>query len=338
MKRSAVNLEMIADYTNLAVAFHRAASGKTFRHEVQVFRENLDRNLEQLSHDILSGTFKFQQMRQFYIYDPKLRLIHAPVFRERVLHHAIMAHIGPILDRSLVFDTYACRVGKGTIAAVQRAQYFAGRYPWYGQIDIRAYFANIDHSILRELLRRKLKNKPLLKLLDKVIGTCGSRGAGLPIGALTSQHFANFYLAGLDRFLLEVCKVKGMVRYMDDVVWWADSKSEVRDIMSSVRQFLQEQYCLSVKEPTRSGPSHSGLKFCGFRIFPGLLLLSKRRKSRYVIARAKWEEAFISGRVNEAGLQAGYASALGLTTAAQAYAWRAEQLKRKPLASEVENV
>ena len=64
-------------------------------------------------------------MRAFRIHDPKPRLIHAPAFRERVLHHALMAHAGPVLDRALVFDTYACRVGKGTLAAVRRCQQHA---------------------------------------------------------------------------------------------------------------------------------------------------------------------------------------------------------------------
>ena len=338
MKRSSISLENIADYSCLASAFHRAASGKALRHEVILFRENLDRNLKQLSHDILSETLELQSMREFKIFDPKLRQIHAPVFRERVLHHAIIEHVGPVLDKALVYDTYACRVGKGTLATIKRVQHFARRFGWYGQIDIKSYFLNIKHNILINLLKRKFKHQGVLRLLEKVIRFHGTSGAGLPIGALTSQHFANFYLSGLDRFLLETCKVKGMVRYMDDIVWWADDKAQIRRTMVDVKKFVETQLHLSVKQPTRCGPSKSGLSFCGFRVLPSKLLLSKRRKLRYSLAREKWEEAYLKDHINEKELQAGYSSVLAQTLAADAQTWRCNQLNRKPLAQELEDV
>ena len=338
MKRSSIGLEDIADYHCLALAFHRAAAGKALRHEVRSFRENLDDNLGQLAHDILNESLELQPMRQFQIFDPKLRLIHAPVFRERVLHHALIDHIGPVLDRSLIYDTYACRVGKGTLAAIKRVQHFSRRFSWYGQIDIKSYFANIDHEILLNLLERKFKNRGLLRLVEKIIRFQGNEGAGFPIGALTSQHFANFYLASLDRFLLETCKVRGMVRYMDDVVWWADDSVATPSVLSEVKDFLQDQLCLFVKHPTRSGPSKSGISFCGFRIQPNRLLLSKRRKSRYSETRTKWEQAYLTGETDEKGLQAGYSSVLAQTLAADALSWRKAQLHRKPLVGELADV
>jgi hypothetical protein len=121
MKRSAVGLAEIADLHNLAAAFHAAARGKRGRGDVEAFRDNLDRELSALQAGLLAGTLSPAPMRRFRIHDPKPRLIHAPCFRDRVVHQAIMAHVGPVLDRTLVFDTYACRAGKGTLAAVQRA-------------------------------------------------------------------------------------------------------------------------------------------------------------------------------------------------------------------------
>ena len=117
----------------------------------------LDRELSDLQADLIAGTWAPRPMRQFRIHDPKPRLIHAPCFRDRVAHHAIMAHVGPVLDRVLVFDTYACRTGKGTLAAVQRATEHAQRHAWFGQIDVRAYFASIDHAVLLRLLERRFK-------------------------------------------------------------------------------------------------------------------------------------------------------------------------------------
>ena len=159
-------------------------------------------------------------MHCFRILDPKPRLIHAPGFPDRVLHHAIMAHAGPVLDRGLVDDTYACRTGKGTLAAVQRACAQAGRFAWFAQIDIRAYFASIGHERLLALLQRRFRDRDLLALLRRIVGAHQpTAGCGLPIGTLTSQYFANFYLNGLDRLLLEHMRVRGYVRYLDDAVW-----------------------------------------------------------------------------------------------------------------------
>ena len=286
--------------------------------------------------DILAGEPRLSPMRSFQIFDPKARLIHAPVFRDRVLHHAVIAHIGPVLERSLIFDTYACRVGKGTIAAVRRVQHFARRFAWYGQIDIRSYFPNIDHGILNGLLERRFKNRELLRFLSGMIAAHGTgAGKGLPIGALTSQHFANLYLDGCDRFLLEACKVRGMVRYMDDTVWWADSKETVRGHLRAAADFLQDCRRLEIEQPVRIGRSALGISYCGFRVLPGAMLLSRRRRRRYAEVRARWERAYERGQIDACGLQAGYASALGMTAASDCTTWRGEQLLRVPLGGAV---
>lgn len=230
MQRSRVGLAAIADWHNLAAAFQRAARGKGERDEVRRFRADLNGELARLRESLLDGSVEVGQMRSFHTRDPKPRIIHAPRFRERVLHHAVMAHVGSVLDRALVDDTYACRAGKGALAAVLRAQHHLRRWPWYAQIDIRSYFASIDHAILLTLLERRFKDRGLLALLARIVESHRAEpGRGLPIGALTSQHFANDYLAGLDRLLLEGCRVRGLVRYMDDLVWWGDGKDAVRD-------------------------------------------------------------------------------------------------------------
>jgi RNA-directed DNA polymerase len=339
MKRSPFNLVAIADWDTLTAAFHRAALGKAERPGVKAFRADLDRQLVALRDAILSGEPRCRPMRAFQIFDPKPRLIHAPAFRDRVLHHAVIAHVGPVLERSLVFDSYACRVGKGTIAAVRRCQHFARRFAWYGQIDVRSYFASIDYQILQRLLARRFKDRGLLSFLAAILeGQATQSGKGLPIGALTSQHFANFYLDGADRFLLEKRHVSGMVRYMDDIVWWADSKEEVREGLAAVSEFLRRERLLDVKVPGVIGRSSGGISFCGFRISPGSIRLSRRRRQRYAAVWARWEGAYRDGRIGTLELQAGYASALGMTIAADARSWRAEQLRRVPLGAELDDV
>jgi hypothetical protein len=337
MKRSTIGLAEIADMHNLAAAFHAAARGERGRGDVEAFRANLDGELAALCADMLGGTLVPGPMRRFRIRDPKPRIIHAPAFRDRVLHHAIMAHAGPVLDRSLVFDTYACRPGKGTLAAVLRAGDHAGRHPWFGQIDVRSYFASIDHTILLGLLRRRFKNAALLDLLARILSAHAEvPGRGLPIGTLTSQHFANYYLAGLDRLLLETCRADGFVRYMDDIVWWTADHAAARAALDAATAYLAEKLALRIKPPPRVGRSRDGLNFCGFRILPGRLLLSRRRKRRYTVLRDGAERAYAEGRSDGPGLQAAYAAALALTSHADAVAWRREQIRRHPLEAVVD--
>lgn len=333
MQRSRVGLTAIADWHNLAAAFQRAARGKGQHDEVRQFRADLNGELARLRESLLDGSVEVGRMRCFRIRDPKPRIIHAPCFRERVLHHALIAHIGPVLDRALVDDTYACRVGKGALAAVQRVQHHLRRWPWYAQIDIRAYFASIDHAILLALLERRFKDRGLLALLARIVESHHTDpGKGLPIGALTSQHFANYYLAGLDRLLLEDCRVRGMVRYMDDLTWWGDGKDAVRDALDQTCAYAQEWLRLTIKTPPQIGRSHTGLIFCGYRLLPGRLLLSRRRKRRYAECRRRWENAYTAGRIDARALQAGYATAMAITAHADAAAWRREQLRHHPLA------
>ncbi len=332
MKRSRVGLDVIADWHNLATAFHRAAQGKGDRNEVRQFRADLHGELARLRAAVLDGSVEVGRMYRFRIRDPKPRIIHAPCFPERVLHHALMAHVGPVLDRALVEDTYACRVGKGALAAVQRAQHHLRRFPWYAKIDIRAYFPNIDHQLLLALLERRFKDRDLLALLARIIEAHHTEpGKGLPIGALTSQHFANYYLAGLDRLLLEGCRVRGLVRYMDDLVWWGDDKAAVRNALDEARGYTRDRLQLTIKTPIQVGRSSAGLAFCGYRILPGQLLLSRRRKRRYAERRRDWENAYAAGLIDARTLQAGYAAACAITAHADAAAWRREQLRRRPL-------
>ncbi len=339
MKRSRVDLSAVADWHNLISAFGRAAAGCRGNPAAERFRDNLDANLQQLQQEILEGNVRVGEMTSFCIRDPKTRIIHAPCFRERVLHHALIAHVGPVLDRTLVDDTFACRKGKGTLAAVQRCQHHLRRFSWYVQIDIRSFFANIDHRILVTLLLRKFKDPGLLALMEQLIFSYRAEpGKGLPIGALTSQHFANYYLAGLDRLLLESIGVRGLVRYMDDLLWCCDSKEQARRSLQEVCLFLAETLKLAVKEPPRIGQSRCGTLFCGFRVLPGCLLLSRRRKRRYIERRRYWENRYAQGKISVEKLQAGYAAILGMTVHADALVWRREQLRRKPTTKLLEEV
>ena len=204
MKRAGQLLEAIADAGNLRLAFWKAAKGKRAKADCRAFQARLDANLTALRADLLASTARVGDYHYFTIHDPKERTICAASFRERVLHHALMNVCEPVLERAAIFDSYACRRGKGQLAAVRRAAAYAGRYGWFLKMDIRKYFNSVDHDAMRGLLRRKFKDAAVLAVFDQVLASYQTApGRGLPIGNLTSQHFANFYLGPLDRFVKE---------------------------------------------------------------------------------------------------------------------------------------
>lgn len=178
-----------------------------------------------------------------------------------------------------------------------------------------------------------MKNRGLLSLFARIIDPYQTEsGKGLPIGALTSQHFANFYLGGLDRLLLETCsRVKGIVRYMDDVVWWIESRQHAKDVLAQVREYVRGRLALVIKPNLLVNRSALGVPFCGYRVLPSSLRLSRRKQRRYALHRERWEKEYFHGTIDGIELQAGYSSALALTCYADAAGWRAEQLRRRPL-------
>ena len=327
MKRALIRLDDIASWPNLTRAVERAARGKRARPEVVAFLARFDHNLTTLQAQILDGTVPVGVMTRLHIRDPKPRVIHAPCFRERVLHHAVMALVGPVLERALIDDTFACRTGKGPLAMVQRCQQHVRRFPWYAKMDVRQYFASVQHGVLQDQLRQRLKGKPLLALLDRIIEAHhDTPGTGLPIGALTSQHFANFYLNPLDRFLLESYRVAGFARYMDDVVCWDWSRRRAVDVVTQARDFLRLELNLSLKDAVQVNQSARGLPICGYRVFAGTIQLARSRRTRYLRAKRHWEGRYCAGSISARALQTGFDAALAITAHADAAAWRRRQV------------
>lgn len=330
-RRSPLGLDDVASHDNLTAAFWRAARGHRHRADVQHFAAHLDREIARLRDDILDSRAPEGVWTAFRVFDPKPRRILAPCFRDRVLHHALMARMGPPLDRALVDDTFACRVGKGTLAAVRRAQEHLRAHPWYVQVDVRGYFASIDHGITLDVIARRFKHPSLLALCARILArTPGEPGRGLPIGALTSQYFANSYLDALDRHLLERLRVGAMVRYMDDIVWWCASRAQAQETLADVREYLLRARALVLKPDARIARSEEGVEFLGFHVGCGRLGLSRRRRRRYKAARRRAERLYAEGRIDASSLQRRYDAALAITAHADVIAWRRAELCRRP--------
>lgn len=281
MKRVGNLLGQVAERENLQLAYRRALRGKQHRPDAIRFGRRLECNLTRLVEQFDSGQVSVGRFHQFVIHDPKERIITAPCFEERVLHHAIMNVCEPVLDRWLIADTYACRTGKGREAAVVRARDFARRKGAFLKLDARRYFDSIPHDELLKRLTRLFKDPQLFGLFEQIIRSFRSNaGRGLPIGSLTSQHFANFYLGWFDRFVKERLRVRGYVRYMDDMLIFGDSPRELRSIRDQCVEFLGSELELEVHEPFINHSRH-GCDFLGCRLFPTHVVLNRRSRLRF---------------------------------------------------------
>ena len=331
MKRAAISLDDIATVPNLAQAAHQAARGKRTRRDVRCFFAQFDRHLGQLARDMREARMPYGRFRRFLIRDPKPRIIHAACFEDRVFHHAVMNLAGPVLERSLTPTTFACRRGMGHHAALRQVQRYLGRFPWYVKIDIEHYFDTIDHACLYRLLMRRFKGQDFLALLWRIIDSFQvTPGKGLPIGSLTSQHLANYYLDGLDRYILEQLLAAAHVRYMDDTIWWCHSRAHAHETLAQVCSYVEKERLLRVKPSAQINRSRHGVSFCGHRITPRQLRLSRRRRRRYQQLRRYWEWAYLEGRIEALALQQTYDAVHAITLPGHSQNWRRENLRRFP--------
>ena len=175
-------------------------------------------------------------------------------------------------------------------------------------LDISGYFERIDHGVLNRQLNRRFRG-PGMRLLNAVVQCYSSSpGKGLPIGALTSQYFANHYLNDIDRWLVSRPEIRAHCRYMDDFLVWSDSKSELVKIVDQLNTKLQDEVQLTLKSPVIA-KVNQGVLFCGVNIRPFRLTPSARKISRYRLSRRRWETLWQQGVIDSKTLQSRYDSA-----------------------------
>ena len=261
---------------NLRLAFYKAQKQKQEKQDVQVYRENLQENLLLLQRQILSGDIDIGNYHLFNIHDPKERVICAASFPERVLHHALMNVCLPRFEKNFISHTYANRVGKGVYAAINDARKLIKSNRFVAKMDVRKYFDSINHKILKIQLRRLFKDKRLLDIFDQIIDSYSvTDGCGLPIGNLTSQFFANFYLSSLDHSVS-----LGYVRYMDDILLFANDRQTLLKEVHKLELFASEQLKLSFKPPIIH-TADEYTDFLGYRLSHNRLTLNKRSRLRF---------------------------------------------------------
>jgi hypothetical protein len=303
MKSCRVRLEEIASPDNLREAFLRAARGKSHRGDVIAFRANLDAELAALSQEILAGAVRVGEFTAFTIHEPKERRIHAPCFRERVLHHALVGPCEADFERWHIADTYACRRGRGREAALRRAEHYAARHGWFLKLDVERYFDSIPHATLLADVARRFRDARVVALWRRIVEAyAAAPGRGLPIGALTSQHLANLFLARIDRHARETLRVPGYARYMDDMALWGEH-AELKQARREIERVLRDELGLRLKPTWHLQPTARGMDFLGYRVFPHGSQLARASRRRFLRRWAWIERARERGAIEEAAAQ-----------------------------------
>ncbi len=281
-------------FKNLLLAYRKVKSGSRKNGERAACFFDLENRLLAIQDSLLDKSYMPDSYRYFQINEPKKRLVSVATVRDRIVHHALVNVLTPLYEPYFIFDSYANRQGKGTQAAIQRAQLFVQKNSWFAKFDILKYFDSIDHSILLQLLAKRICDKDLLLILERVIANGGANGKGLPIGNLTSQFFANVYLDELDKYVKQTLHVRHYIRYMDDFVLFSPDKDHLKIQQAALATFLEEQLKLRIN-PASSflNKAQNGLSFLGVRIFRTQirthpkslkLICAKIRRKNYLLA------------------------------------------------------
>lgn len=268
--------DKICSFDNLLKAHKKARKSKQSNHEVIQFEVNLGYNLVALSKSLKEGTYRISGYYSFVVHDPKLRTIHALHYWDRVVQHALCDEVlAPLFEKRLIYDNAACRTGKGTHFAMDRVALFLRKYykkyqcnGYFLKCDIRKFFDSIDHEVLKQKLKKVIKDQRVFTLLNQIIDSYETApGKGLPLGNQTSQWFALYYLDELDRLVKEKLRVPYYSRYMDDCLLIHNEKSYLKFCLQEMNRLLEEDLLLEFNEKTQIFPLKNGVDYLGYHFY-----------------------------------------------------------------------
>ena len=308
----------VTAFSNLLAAFRKASKGKRYRPEVLVFGAKLEEELFRLQWELESFTYAPGPYRQFLVHEPKRRLVSAAPFRDRVVHHALIAVIAPPLERRFLSTSYANRQGYGTHRALRRFCRACREHRWILQADIRQYFPSIDHRLLLAQLAGLIACGGTLWLLERILANGAIDGAaidafpgdtlltplerprGLPIGNLTSQFLANLHLDRLDHRLKALPGVRVSLRYVDDLSLFADRPEPLHQALAVLRDELSALRLRLHPSKTRLLPTARGASFVGFHVIGGRIRLRNHSLLRIRKGLRRCQKAILQRRCSVA--------------------------------------
>jgi retron-type reverse transcriptase len=268
----------IISIENLLEAWKEFVKGKKNRKDVQEFERNLMSNVITLHQELINKTYRHSPYQHFKISDPKSRDIHKAHVRDRLVHHAIYRILYSYFDTKFIYDSYSCRLRKGTHKASNRFKDFINKVSrnytkqcFVLKCDMKKFFANIDHVILIRILEKHIHDRDIQYLLNNIISSFHSTRdcVGLPLGNLTSQLLVNIYMNEFDKYIKHVLKIKYYIRYADDFVFISNQKMDLEELILQVTVFLKGHLKLEMHpHKVFIKTIYSGVDFLGWVHFP----------------------------------------------------------------------
>lgn len=319
-RRSHTLFDEFTSFASLRTAYSRARRAGRTRRGTREFDFDLETSLLALGDELRTGTWRPGPYRSFYVTEPKRRLVSAAPFRDRVVHHALVAALEPMFERRFIFDSYANRRSKGTHAAIDRAHRFVRGFRWCLRTDVVKFFPSIDHQILLATVARVVRCRRTLDLVATILDGgkdvlrseypntyfAGDdlfallRPRGLPIGNLTSQFLANVHLDPLDHFVKETLRVRGYVRYADDFRVFDDSKGRLHEVRREMERFLAGRRLVLHEKKTAIEPCRAGVPFLGFVLHPdGRVRLRREAVKRFRKRLRRMQADLAAGRIRQ---------------------------------------
>lgn len=345
MKRIGNIYPKIYDFENLYRAYLEARKCKRYRQEVMTFTANLEENLIEIQNELIWRTYRVGRYHEFYVHDPKRRLIMALPFRDRVVQWAIYRQLNPILDRRYLSTSYGCRIGGGVHRAILKLKEYLRQQSgtaYVLKMDMSKYFYRIDHDVLMGILERIVKDHGLLWLLHEIIYSdhdfgiatddydfTGERlsGVGMPIGNLSSQMFANLYLNEADQYAKHILKCKCYIRYMDDIIVVSNDRARLREVWLAMDDFVRERLHLQLNAKTCIRSEAQGVDFCGYRIWRDHIRLRKKSALKMKHRLRYLRKAYARGEVDVKTVRDTLMSYLGMLQHCDGYRLRESVLE-----------
>lgn len=276
--------EKFISWENLLKAIKNSTKRKKKTKEVKEFLSHLEDNIVQIRKDLINLNWKQNNYTKFErISGYKRRNIEAPSFKDRIIHHAIVQIIEPLFEKKFIYHSYSCRKNKGTHKSADILEKFIrihkrnNKQTYILKADISKFFPSIDHKILWKILESNIKDKKLIKIIKLLtISPDNKTNKGIPIGALTSQLFANIYLNILDHYIKDILKIHFYCRYADDFIIIKNNKNILFYYLYIIKNFLYNKLKLYLNPKTNIFPLKQGIDFCGYRIWSTHRLYRKR--------------------------------------------------------------
>jgi retron-type reverse transcriptase len=307
----------IFDFENLYQSACMAADDKKYKPAALRFFQYLEENLIELQNELIWKEYRPCKYYNFQLKDPKPREISALPFRDRVIQIALCNVIEPLFDTRFIYDTYACRVGKGSIDAASRVSYFLGKpdATKYLKLDVSKYFHSINIDRLEEVIKSRYVDDDDVLWLIGIILRHEHNDDGIKIGNRFSQLAANAFLAEIDFFLKVKNQLPYYVRYMDDIVILGNSKAKLHAIRAKTEKFLNDVLCLKLNDKTKIDNCKNGIDFVGYRIFPKNKIIKKKSMNRTRAVFKAWK----NGKMTDERFLASIGSRCGHATGTASY-------------------